>query len=525
MAGRPQHWKERNGRYSARLIVPPALRPYIENKVELEIQLGGDRREALRKHAAAVAAIQRQIEIARKKHEMASGKHSTTPAYPLTAQQIALREYQIQVNFDEEIRAQDPVYAQWDVDPDEARRYRDGFAGKLFDDELEQLVGDRIERARLAGNTKAVKGTDEWRMLAQALCVARYEAMSREDERNDGNFTGEPSHPLLAGAAVVVEDEPEPISLRKLFADYNTSRQKIGRGVEAAKRWRPVFDDLIAFLGHDDANKLTEQNLRDWRDEKLNSLSAATLGKVYLPAVRTVLNWAVQNGRLERNVANNVRQEVPKKQLSREQGYTLPEAIVVLKAARDYVPNAMDDGTTREAPETTAAKRWAPILCAFSGARVTEMTQLRKRDFRREGEMIVMRIAPDAGGVKAGNYRDVPLHSQIVEMGFMGFVDAAVDGPLFYAGGKRKDPKAAAKVVSGRISEWLQTSGVVPEGVDPSHAWRHRFKTIANDEEISPRVADAIQGHASKTAGDDYGDVTLKARKAAIDRLPAYALG
>ena len=90
--------------------------------------------------------------------------------------------------------------------------------------------------------------------------------------------------------------------------------------------------------------------------------------------------------------------------------------------------------------------------------------------------------------------------------------------------GKRKDPKTAARTVAGRISAWLQSLGVVPDGVDPNHAWRHRFKTIAADEGISPRVADAIQGHASKTAGDDYGDVTLRARKAAIDRLPPYNL-
>ncbi len=61
MAGRPQHWKERNGRYSARIVIPPQLRPYLDNRAELEIQLVGDRRTALRNHAAAVASIQRQI--------------------------------------------------------------------------------------------------------------------------------------------------------------------------------------------------------------------------------------------------------------------------------------------------------------------------------------------------------------------------------------------------------------------------------------------------------------------------------
>jgi integrase len=524
MASRPQHWKERNGRYSARIVIPPNLRPYLDNRAELEIQLGGDRRTALRNHAAAVASIQRQLGIARLKHEAATGKLKQGPAYPLTVQQIALRDYQSQIDFDAEIRATDHRYARFDVDPDEAQRFRDGFAGKLSDDELEELVGARMERARLGGNTKAVRGTEEWRTLAQALCVARYEAMSREDERNEGDFTGAPTHPMLANAAPAKEDEPEPISLDKLFADYSANRKKVGKGLEAVKRWAPVFADLKAFLGHDDVNKLTDDKVRAWRDEKLDTLSPATIGKVYLPAIKTVLNWAIENKRITANAAAEVRQDMPKKQLSREQGYTLPEAVKILTAARDYTPNVMKNGTSREAPGTTAAKRWTPILCALGGARIVEMTQLRKKDFRREGDTIVMRIAPEAGGVKVGNYRDVPVHAQIIEMGFMKFVDAAQEGPLFHTGGKRGDAKSAARVVAGRISEWLQSLEIVPKDLDPSHAWRHRFKTVSTDEEIPKRVIDAIQGHASATAGDNYGDVTLKARKAAIARMPKYEL-
>lgn len=83
MAGKPQHWKERNGRYSARVVIPPSLRQYLDNRAELEIQLGGDKRIALRDHAAAVASIQRQIGIARRKHEAATGQPAKPAAHPL----------------------------------------------------------------------------------------------------------------------------------------------------------------------------------------------------------------------------------------------------------------------------------------------------------------------------------------------------------------------------------------------------------------------------------------------------------
>lgn len=126
--------------------------------------------------------------------------------------------------------------------------------------------------------------------------------------------------------------------------------------------------------------------------------------------------------------------------------------------------------------------------------------------------------------MKAGDYRDVPLHPQLIELGLIDFVEASPAGPLFYPHRKGANPAKAARTVAGRISEWLQSLKIVPEGVQPSHAWRHRFKTVGLEEGIAERVLDAIQGHAPRTAGDSYGDVTIKARKAAIERMPRYEI-
>jgi hypothetical protein len=51
-----------------------------------------------------------------------------------------------------------------------------------------------------------------------------------------------------------------------------------------------------------------------------------------------------------------------------------------------------------------------------------------------------MRITADAGTVKAGGYRDVPLHPQLVDLGFTDFVNASPDGPLFYRATKGSTP-------------------------------------------------------------------------------------
>lgn len=64
----------------------------------------------------------------------------------------------------------------------------------------------------------------------------------------------------------------------------------------------------------------------------------------------------------------------------------------------------------------------------------------------------------------------------------------------------------------------------MPEGLQPCHGWRHRFKTIGIEMGLSERVIDCLQGHASKTAGERYGDITLKAKSDAIKRYPSFAL-
>jgi len=73
-------------------------------------------------------------------------------------------------------------------------------------------------------------------------------------------------------------------------------------------------------------------------------------------------------------------------------------------------------------PQTAAATRWVPWLCAYTGARVGEIVQLRKQDLRSVGGVWVLRITPGAGTVKNKEAREVVLHPHLVEQGFPEFV-------------------------------------------------------------------------------------------------------
>lgn len=280
-------------------------------------------------------------------------------------------------------------------------------------------------------------------------------------------------------------------------------------------------------LGHDDARHLTKADVAGWRDHLLETekLAPKTVRDVHLASLRAVLCWAADNDKISENAAARVRIDVAKKVRTRERGLNDAEAIAVLKAAHAYQPPIARSVSTRESLHRTAAKRWLPWLCALTGARVAEMAQLRGEDVHTRDGITFIRITPDAGSVKSGQYRDVPVHPQLVSLGFLDFVRMTGDGPLFYDTRKvRRSPQHPSKIVASHIAAWVRSLGLIDDSVDPSHGWRHRFKTIGREVEIGDRVLDALQGHAGRTAGDDYGDVTLKTRNTAIQKIPSYIL-
>lgn len=524
----PQHMMLREGRYYARMIVPERLRPYLEPGIKPDQRrpLGADYRQALRDLPSAVVEIQHIIAMAEQRAARAKGVPVGDRArYPKTADALALVHYRRRLGDDEKLRTL--PYAHYHtsigIDDGHVARLRATMGGRLSDEELDTLIGDQVERYRALGNLDSLKGSPEWRAFAQALCVAEYEFLGRMLERDDGNFKGQPDHPMLAKAEEAPEELP-PVSLKGLFRDYVKAREAVGRGRSIEGRWAPVLESLRKHMGHDDARRITKGDLLTWRDKLLGELSAKTVADVHLASVRAILKWAHENDKLPENVAEGVKQEKPKTVRTREKGYTDAEAVALLKVAQSYVPKVGPTRSTTEGVELTRAKRWVPWLCAFTGSRITEMTQLRGQDFREEAGGWVVRITPEAGSVKSGNFRDVPLHPQLVELGLLNMVAEAGQGPLFWKDGPDRDPMKAARMVSGRLSEWIGELGLAPEGVAPNHGWRHRFKSVAIDLGEPGRVIDAIQDHAAQTAGETYGDVSILAKRRVINAFPHYSM-
>ena len=525
MAGAVRGLQFRDRRYYARIVVPQPLRAVI-GKIELREALGADRREALRKLPVSLAAFAKDIDRARR----IAGVGAPI-SKPLNNAEIARLVYDqalelddlernIKLPPDEDGRQFSRFKFNEMMAPEREKVLRRVASGEAEDDEAAAVVGYLIDALKARGATDVRPATPEWRSLSRMLAGITLEAMQRTHERDRGDQSGKPTMPILTAP---VETNIAPVSLIGLFEAYGRELARSGRGRGAMQRWRSCFASLKEFIGHDDATRLTKRNVIDWKEALLETLEPSTIRDAHLAGLKVVLGWAVENEALSANVADGVRIRVPKKARSRDRAFSDAEALAILKASSKHMPAVSANPRTREGASLTAAKRWVSWLQAFSGARVAEICQLRGKDFEFDGEIPSMTITPDAGSVKTGEPRSIPLHEQLLERGLQNFVESCGAGPLFYDGSSRRKAEARpANAVAGRLSEWIRDLKIIPAGVQPTHGWRHRFKTIGRDLGADARVVDAIQGHAPRTSGDGYGGVSLAAMKRVMDQLPHY---
>jgi integrase len=313
-----------------------------------------------------------------------------------------------------------------------------------------------------------------------------------------------------------VGPSPQPgatLSLSGLYERYAASG---AANPKTVVKWRSRVAALIAFLGHDDARRVSRADLNRWVEGLVaKGLAKKTIEAGYLPAVKVTLGLAVDDEAIASNPAAALRVRAPKPAKLRERDLTDDEATTILAAALAEQPNGLSE-------PHALARRWVPWLCAYTGARVGEICQLRPKDIREEQGMWVVHITPDAGSVKTHEARSVPLHPHLIEQGVLSLVERTPAAPLFYTEGAGSRVNPASSVRASDLAKWVRSLSIMAP--QPNHGWRHRFKTVARSVGIAEHVADRIQGHAPRYAGGGYGFVPLATLREAIESLPRYEL-
>src|ERR1035437_4630932 len=79
------------------------------------------------------------------------------------------------------------------------------------------------------------------------------------------------------------------------------------------------------------------------------------------------------------------------------------------------------------------------------------------------------------------------------------------------------------KKIGERLGEWVHSIGIAKD-VQPSHAWRHLFKSVGRYAQIPEDVLDALQGHQPRGEGAKYGSHWPQMSYRWIKQIPRYEL-
>ena len=390
---------------------------------------------------------------------------------------------------------------------------------------LEERFGGFVDWC-LGRRALAIDADSRTRLLdrvADAMNKAadRLSANARGDYRPDDNLA---SFPAWGGGKAESQRAPQ-VTLPGLLEGWWAEAKARNLSLSTYESYAATVKKLGAFLGHDDAGRITADDVIRFKDHRLafinprtgKTISPTTVKDNDLAGLKTVLGWAVANRKLTTNPAQGVTLRVAKQVRTRSKGFTDAEANAILSAAFRYA-------SVSEGPKMVAAKRWVPWLCAYTGARLGEMAQLRKQDVREDGGVWLLNITPEAGTVKTKEARLVPLHPHLIAMGFVRFVQAAAPGHLFLRVATGGDIRGPWRSVKNRLTIFARQTVKDPE-VAPNHGWRHRFLTVGRSVGIDSGLLHRLTGHAPGSVGDAYGDYQLDLLERTLARMPRYPEG
>ncbi|MCA0404837.1 MAG: site-specific integrase [Proteobacteria bacterium] len=254
---------------------------------------------------------------------------------------------------------------------------------------------------------------------------------------------------------------------------------------------------------------------------ELPRLSPQTINDRSLGAIGAILGWAVENGIVDQNARSGVKLSMPKKRKGTKERVGYDDDDLKLIFSQPWFSGG-------KIPRGGGGKAaiWMPLIAAFSGARLTEICQLKTADIRSETAPSGRKITyfdfaegEDKSLKNDGSERRVPIHPELIRLGLLDYVEDQRKKKI-----DRLFPEVSSKgpQLSSAWSKWfgktMREAGIT-DTRKVFHSFRHRFKTQHRACHILEAVGDAITGHASETVGGDYGEVTLETKAEAMDLL------
>jgi site-specific recombinase XerD len=321
-------------------------------------------------------------------------------------------------------------------------------------------------------------------------------------------------------------------SLIELWEGYEKSRRNAGTAPRTLDGWRSNIKKASDFFSHQPSSSLKRKDIWAYA-EALRSpdkgvspagkrLAAKTVNDGHIAALSALYKWAISLDLLENDPTKGVRVTASASDSTQIRGYTREEVTVLLQAARE-------PRSKRTSRDHANISRWVPWLCAFTGARISEVLWLRQSDVSKTEGITYIDIQIDKSeegrSVKTSeSMRSVPLHPAILDEGFLEYLASLSKGEKYLFPGPWTDQHGdRTKTPANRLRDWIHKQ--LPEAdwsrLSPNHSFRHWLTSECRRASIDGDHQRIITGHKASDIHGRYGPADVLTLYEEIIKIPS----
>jgi len=529
----PPNLRKTSGGYQYRRVVPADLREAI-GKREIKKNLGSVYSVAKKLHAQLEVETNALFAAAR----ATDGQHSVTSLQEYEQTPAKLRRLQ-------KISASDPSLAErlgslWlaTLQTDfEARR--SGSRDEEECDELEESVRDglvHIKRALARGNVAPylpslstlllgrgyqLEGSEEdvHKLTFDFLRSVRdgYEILAK---RNQGEHAEPDLSKRLSPLPAIWEKNKNPVvngpSWEDVLNYWLNERKRPPKTEREAKTFLHWFKEHCK----KDPIDVRKGDITAWLQDvrKIRGNSAKTLGKK-ATLLGAIFSASTKDDKLPVNPFSgyDYRRFFTKKGEEKEddrEPFTTEELELIFSSEGIFTKNRRMTGGGGQ-----VTRGWFTLLGYTTGARIDEIGELTVDSVRVENKIPYIRIS---SGKNDNSVRDIPLHPEIVKLGFLDYIDeikksghTSIWPNLITESGEN----SKSAVFSKWFNRYIRNNLNIPTS-KVFHSFRHNFVDICRNSGVPEDLRKSITGHISQDVGDTYGiGFSLETKYQAINNL------
>ncbi|KFL30637.1 hypothetical protein JP75_14275 [Devosia riboflavina] len=414
-----------------------------------------------------------------------------------------------------------------------------------------------IERHKLI----LIKGSAQYRDLCLRLMRAQIEALLRAGERDTGDYAGQPRDPIVTRPTASAEIARPGERLMDLFDRYEKENPK-GISVATFMQARRDIGTFIELVGADfPVSKLDKKAVREWKmllqsypvkaaeiavfkgmafreiieangrlDKPKTVISAKTVNR-YMAAFGAFCNWLAAHDYIPANPFTDMYLKVDKNKTNVRPFTSEERKILFASPFFTGCKNEMKWQVPGNYLIRDDHRYWLPHVMMYSGARPGEIAQLLVDDVRRMHGIWVMHLTDEGDEEKSlktkGSFRVVPVHSTLIEMGFIDHVERqrqAGERRIFPEAERNERGQIAGKFEK-KFGTYLTQIGIKKGRGVSLYSFRHGFSDAMREAGFMDEEFGFLMGHSKSSMTARYGQMpqgTLQKRVELIEAV-AYA--